>query len=78
MQVMQPRISKIIEEIKHAIPDANVTIDESPSGGSHFLVTVKSTSFLNLPEIEQHQIVRDALRLVCNSECGIAIRTFSA
>jgi stress-induced morphogen len=56
---MQP--DEIEQMIKKAIPDAQVQVEDTTSGGDHFSVSVVSEAFDGKSLIEQHQLVNRAL-----------------
>jgi stress-induced morphogen len=51
----------IVELIKAALPDAEVTIQDLVGDRDHYAVTVKSASFEGKTKIQQHQMVYKAL-----------------
>lgn len=51
----------IVELIKAALPDAEVTIQDLVGDRDHYAITVKSATFANQTKIQQHQMVYKAL-----------------
>jgi stress-induced morphogen len=51
----------IVELIKAALPDADVTIQDLVGDRDHYAVTVTSRAFANHTKIQQHQMVYKAL-----------------
>jgi len=51
----------IVELIKEALPDAEVTIQDLVGDRDHYAVTVKSSTFTGKTKIQQHQMVYGAL-----------------
>ena len=48
--------------LERAFPDAaEVRVEDRTGGGDHFHVTVRSASFNDLPLLDQHRRVNDAL-----------------
>jgi stress-induced morphogen len=48
--------------LKRAFPDAaELRVEDRTGGGDHFQVTVHSEQFNDLPLLEQHRLVNDAL-----------------
>jgi len=48
--------------LRDAFPDAaELRVEDRTGGGDHFQVTVESPRFDNLPLLEQHRLVNDAL-----------------
>jgi stress-induced morphogen len=48
--------------LRNAFPDAaEVRVEDRTGGGDHFQVTVASPRFNDLPLLEQHRLVNDAL-----------------
>jgi stress-induced morphogen len=48
--------------IKHALPDADVTITDLAGDGDHYAATVVSGAFTGLSKVKQHQLVYAALQ----------------
>ena len=47
--------------IRHAIPDAEVTIRDLAGDGDHYAARVVSPAFAGMPRVKQHQLVYRAL-----------------
>ena len=48
--------------LQDAFPDAaNLSVEDRTGGGDHFQVTVTSPRFNDLPLLEQHRLVNEAL-----------------
>ena len=52
---------EIVQLIKAAIPDADVTIRDLAGDGDHYAARVVSASFAGLSRVRQHQAVYSAL-----------------
>ena len=53
------RLQRLLER---AFPDASqLTVEDRTGGGDHFQVTVATARFNDLPLLEQHRLVNDAL-----------------
>jgi stress-induced morphogen len=55
-----------VEQLEHllrdAFPDATeLAVEDRTGGGDHFLVSVTSARFNELPLLEQHRLVNEAL-----------------
>ena len=48
--------------IKQALPDADVTIEDTRGDGDHYAALVVSAAFRGKSRVQQHQIVYAALR----------------
>jgi stress-induced morphogen len=57
--VATERLHKLLER---AFPDAShLSVEDRTGGGDHFQVTVATARFNQLPLLEQHRLVNDAL-----------------
>lgn len=63
--------------IHHAMPDADVEVEDLTGGGDHLQVKVVSSAFAGLTRIKQHQLVYGALRQELASEAihALALHT---
>ena len=63
--------------IRHALPDAQVTVEDLSGGGDHLQVRVVSSEFSGLSLIRQHQLVYAALKDELASEAihALALNT---
>jgi stress-induced morphogen len=63
--------------IHHAMPDADVEVEDLTGGGDHLQVRVVSSAFAGLTRIKQHQLVYGALRQELASEAihALALQT---
>lgn len=70
---MNVNSQEIEKRIRHAIPDADVTVEDSRGDGYHYAVRVRSASFEGLNRLQQHQRVYAAI----GSDVGNAIHALS-
>ena len=54
--------SDIERQIKDAMPDAEVRIDDLRGDGDHYLANVVSSAFNGKSRVQQHQMVYEALQ----------------
>lgn len=47
--------------LKHAFPDAAITIEDLAGDGDHYKARIVSEQFRGLPRVRQHQLVYKAL-----------------
>jgi len=52
---------EIIQHIKNAFPDADITIEDLAGDGEHYKAIVKSDAFKGMTRVKQHKAVYDAL-----------------
>jgi len=52
---------EIIKLIKEKIPDADIQIDDLKGDNNHYHATIKSSMFIGLSKVQQHQLVYSAL-----------------
>lgn len=52
---------EIIQRIKAAIPDAEVTLTDLAGDNDHWQVLVVSACFIGLPRVKQHKLVYEAI-----------------
>ena len=55
-------IDQIKEMIKEAIPDAEISIEDTAGDENHYSATIKSKTFAGKSKIEQHKLVYKALK----------------
>jgi Stress-induced morphogen (activity unknown) len=67
----------VVAAIRHALPDAQVAVEDLTGGGDHLQVTVVSSGFSGLNRVRQHQLVYKALRDELASEAihALALNT---
>ena len=58
---MSLKVEEITGLIKAAIPDAEITIQDTAGDENHYSATVKSKIFSGKSKIEQHKLVYKAL-----------------
>ncbi len=70
-------LEKVVFSIKHSLPDAQVTVEDTNGGGDHLSVNVVSTAFAGLSRIQQHQMIYKALQKELASEAihALALKT---
>ena len=68
-----PTTDELKHRIEHALPGANVQVEDLNGGGDHFRAEVVSDRFAGLSRIEQHKLVYD----VFGNEIGGAIHALS-
>ncbi len=54
--------AEIEDLIKHAIPDAQITIEDLRGDGDHYAAYVVSTAFKGKSRVQQHQMIYQALQ----------------
>ena len=59
---MSLKLEEIKSLIKEAIPDAEITIQDTAGDENHYSATIKSKVFSGKSKIEQHKIVYKALK----------------
>tara|TARA_Y100000741_G_C18245187_1_gene555236 strand:- start:1521 stop:1751 length:231 start_codon:yes stop_codon:yes gene_type:complete len=59
---MALKIDQIKEMIKEAIPDAEISIEDTAGDENHYSATIKSKTFAGKSKIEQHKLVYKALK----------------
>ena len=59
---MALKIDQIKEMIKEAIPDAEISIEDTAVDENHYSATIKSKTFAGKSKIEQHKLVYKALK----------------
>lgn len=60
-------LEKAEQLVKQALPDAEVKFVDFKNDGMHFLLTVKSGAFKEMPLVEQHRTVMSALKQLIDS-----------
>jgi stress-induced morphogen len=68
-----PSADELRERIQHALPGAEVRVDDTTGGGDHFRAEVVSDRFEGLSRIQQHKLIYD----VFGDEVGGAIHALS-
>jgi stress-induced morphogen len=68
-----PTADELKSRIEEALPDAEVTVQDTTGGGDHFRAEVVSERFEGLSRIEQHKLIYD----VFGDEVGGAIHALS-
>ncbi len=53
---------EVVTAIKHALPDAQVSIEDLNGGGDHLQINVTSSAFAGLSLIRQHQLIYGVLK----------------
>ena len=56
------KLEEIKNLVKEAIPDAEITIQDTAGDENHYSATIKSKVFSGKSKIEQHKIVYKALK----------------
>ena len=59
---MSLKLEEIKSLIKEAIPDAEITIQDTAGDENHYSATIKSKVFSGKSKIEQHKLVYKALK----------------
>ena len=59
---MSLKLEEIKSLIKEAIPDAEITIQDTVGDDKHYSATIKSKAFSGKSKIEQHKLVYKALK----------------
>ena len=59
---MTLKIDEITKMIKEAIPDAEISIQDTAGDENHYSATIKSKIFNGKSKIEQHKMVYKALK----------------
>ena len=59
---MSLKLEEIKSLIKEAIPDAEITIQDTAGDENHYSATIKSKVFTGKTKIEQHKLVYKALK----------------
>jgi len=59
---MSLKLEEIKSLIKEAIPDAEITIQDTAGDENHYSATIKSKVFSGKNRIEQHKLVYKALK----------------
>ena len=59
---MSLKLEEIKSLIKEAIPDAEITIQDTAGDENHYSATIKSRVFSGKSKIEQHKLVYKALK----------------
>ena len=59
---MSLKLEEIKSLIKEAIPDAEITIQDTAGDENHYSATIKSKAFTGKSKIEQHKLVYKALK----------------
>ena len=59
---MSLKLEEIKSLIKEAIPDAEITIQDTAGDENHYSATIKSKAFSGKSKIEQHKLVYKALK----------------
>ena len=59
---MSLKLEEIKILIKEAIPDAEITIQDTAGDENHYSATIKSKAFSGKSKIEQHKLVYKALK----------------
>ena len=59
---MSLKLEEIKSLIKEAIPDAEITIQDTAGDENHYSATIKSKTFAGKSKIEQHKLVYKALK----------------
>jgi stress-induced morphogen len=68
-----PSANELKERIEHALPGAEVAVEDLTGGGDHFRAEVVSERFEGLNRIQQHKLIYD----VFGDEVGGAIHALS-
>jgi stress-induced morphogen len=68
-----PSAEELRERIEHALPGAQVTVQDTTGGGDHFRAEIVSDRFEGLTRIQQHKLIYD----VFGDEVGGAIHALS-
>ena len=73
---MSLKLEEIKSLIKEAIPDAEITIQDTAGDENHYSATIKSKAFSGKSKIEQHKLVYKALKGKMGNELhALAINT---
>ena len=73
---MSLKLEEIKSLIKEAIPDAEITIQDTAGDDNHYSATIKSKIFTGKSKIEQHKLVYKALNGKMGNELhALAINT---
>jgi len=59
---MSLKLEEIKSLIKEAIPDAEITIQDTAGDENHYSAIIKSKAFAGKSKIEQHKLVYKALK----------------
>tara|TARA_B100000470_G_scaffold65559_1_gene50026 strand:- start:138 stop:368 length:231 start_codon:yes stop_codon:yes gene_type:complete len=59
---MSLKLEEIKSLIKEAIPDAEITIQDTAGDENHYSATIRSKAFSGKSKIEQHKLVYKALK----------------
>ena len=59
---MTLKIDEITKMIKEAIPDAEISIQDTAGDENHYSATIRSKTFSGKSKIEQHKLVYKALK----------------
>ena len=71
-------VSQIIQVIKDAIKDADVRVANPQKDGLHFDAVVISSLFVEKSLVEQHQMVKTALKKLFDSKLhALSLRTYT-
>jgi stress-induced morphogen len=55
-------VERLEQLLRGAFPDATeLSVEDRTGGGDHFLVSITSARFNDLPLLEQHRLVNEAL-----------------
>jgi stress-induced morphogen len=68
-----PSANELKQRIEHALPGAEVAVEDLTGGGDHFRAEVVSARFEGLNRIQQHKLIYD----VFGDEVGGAIHALS-
>ena len=71
-----PQLKMTEDELKEAMPDASVDIQDLAGDGNHYSATVTSSKFSGKSKIEQHKMVYNSLKGKMGNELhALAIKT---
>lgn len=73
------RLSDVEAQIKSALPDAHVLVNDLTGGGDHLEAVVVSAAFTGKTRVKQHQMVYAAVQRDMASEAihALALKTFT-
>jgi stress-induced morphogen len=57
-----PDLSELRSMIEAALPGAEVEVSDEDGGGQHLLAVVKAPQFAGLSRIDQHRLVKAAIK----------------
>lgn len=67
------------EIIRYSLPNAKIKITDLAGDGDHYSLEITDNAFIEIPLIEQHKIVKNALKETLNNNKlhAITIKTIS-